>query len=149
MPADTMQRIASAVTPAVMVSACGLVALGLDNQAARMSSRLRELARELRELPQDSRRAQHLPEQIRVLGRRHRFYTWALMLNYAALLAFVCTSLLDLEQPAIGMPASVPTISFTLGVVLMGVMAVLVLASLRLSRAALVLEERRTLAEAS
>ena len=32
-----LQRIAQAVTPAVMVSACGLIALGLDNQVSRMS----------------------------------------------------------------------------------------------------------------
>ncbi len=82
-----------------------------------------------------------------MLGRRHRIYTWALMLNYSALLAFVCTSLLYLEQPLIGLPASVPTAAFTVGVVLLGAMAVLVLASLRLSRSALALEERKTLAE--
>jgi hypothetical protein len=148
MAGDATQRIASAVTPAVMVSACALAALGLDNQAARVSARLRDLARELRQLPAQSPRREHLPEQIRVLGRRHRIYTWALMLNYAALLAFVCTSLLYLEQPAIGLPKSVPIIAFTCGVVLLGAMAVLVLASLRLSRSAIVLEERQTLARA-
>src|SRR3989337_1419441 len=48
---DAIQRIAAAVTPAVMVSACALIALGLDNQVSRMAMRLRELAREHRALP--------------------------------------------------------------------------------------------------
>ena len=66
-----LQQIAAAVTPAVMVSACGLLALGLDNQAARMTTRMRDLAKEHRTLASDHARRATIREQVRVLERRH------------------------------------------------------------------------------
>lgn len=95
---NPIQQIAAAVTPAVMVSACGLIALGLDNQAARMAARLRELAREWRELEPGNPRRALLAGQVRAFDRRHGFYFRALLLNYGALFAFVVTSLLWLLQ---------------------------------------------------
>ncbi|HEY3445522.1 MAG TPA: DUF2721 domain-containing protein [Myxococcales bacterium] len=145
MPVESAQRIASAVTPAVMVSACGLIALGLDNQAARMANRLRELTREFRDPSRPTERQPMLAEQIRVLGRRHQLYATALLLNYAALLAFVVTSLLYLAQGVVALPSAAPIVAFTIGVVLLGAMALFVLSSLRLARSALLLEQNRTL----
>src|SRR5260221_13878797 len=89
--AEAIQRIAGAVTPAVMVSACGLLALGLDNQAARMSGRLRDLVKEFRAC-EDDVRTDLLRREVRVLSKRHGLYVGALLSNYAALLAFVLTS---------------------------------------------------------
>ncbi len=146
MPADSVQRIAAAVTPAVMVSACGLIALGLDNQAARVSARLREMTREYREPKGSSIRREDLRVQVEVLGRRHALYVRALLLNYGALLLFVLTSLLSLAQTPLHLPGAVPVIIFTVGVLMLGAMSLFVLASLRLSRAALHLEQTRTLA---
>jgi hypothetical protein len=146
---DGASQIAAAVTPAVMVSACGLVALGLDNQTARMSARLRELTREWRELPPPSPRRALLAEQVEVLDRRHGLYSRALLANYGALLAFVGTSLLWLLQAATGLPAALPVALFGLGVVLLAAMAVLVIAAILQARstieaeAAEVLRERR------
>ena len=143
---DALQRIASAVTPAVMVSACGLLALGLDNQAARMANRLRDMAREFRELEPTSRHRLAVAEQIRVLGRRHQLYLRALLLNYGALLAFVLTSLLYLASSAFKLPPAAPVLAFTAGVAMLSLMALYVLASLRLARSAISLEQARTLA---
>lgn len=145
MPADSAQRIAAAVTPAVMVSACGLIALGLDNQAARMAHRLREMARELRGLDVSSPQRDGVEEQITVLGRRHRLYATALILNYGALFAFVLTSLFYLAQGVLALPTAIPIATFTLGVLMLGCMSLVVLASLRLARAAIILEQDRTL----
>src|SRR5512141_2229164 len=93
---DAVQSITVAVTPAVMVSACGLIALGLDNQASRMSLRLREMAREFRELLPASSRRVLIQSQVAIMRRRHRILARALLLNYGALFAFVVTSLLSL-----------------------------------------------------
>ena len=142
---DAVQRIAAAVTPAVMVSACGLLALGLDNQAARMTGRLRDLAREFRTIAPDAARAAAIRDQTRVLSQRHGLYTVALMCNYGALLCFVLTS-----ATALG-AVFIPSVAFAFaffaaGVVLLGALALSTLLSVRLSRRAIVVEEREILA---
>jgi uncharacterized protein DUF2721 len=138
--AASLQQIAAAVTPAVMVSACGLIALGLDNQAARMAMRLRDLAHEWRELPAGNGRRPILARQVAVLDRRHGLYTRALLLNYGAILAFVATSLLWLAQALFPVPPELPLVVFAAGVLMLGALAVLVIASIYLARAALVHE---------
>ncbi|ABC81057.1 hypothetical protein Adeh_1283 [Anaeromyxobacter dehalogenans 2CP-C] len=132
-----------------MVSACGLIALGLDNQAARMAARLRDLAREWRALPPHAARRGAVAEQVAVLDRRHGLYSRALLLNYGALFAFVVTSLLWLGQAYWSVPPELPVLVFGLGVAMLAAMAVLVIASITLARstieaeAAEVLRERR------
>ena len=137
---DTLQRIAVAVTPAVMVSACGLIALGLDNQAGRMSLRLRELAHEFRSLQPGSKRRAAVAEQVAMFSTRHALIARALLLNYGALFAFIATSLSSLIAPA---PIEVALLFFVGGVGLLAAMALFAIASLRLSRAALSLEARQ------
>jgi Protein of unknown function (DUF2721) len=140
--ADALARIAAAVTPAVMVSGCGLLALGLDNQAARMTGRLRELAREYRGTD-DARRARHLQSETRVLSRRHALYTTALLANYAALLSFLLASATALAFGAIA--HALVLVLFGLGVLLLASMAISTLLSVRLSRRSIVIEEREVL----
>lgn len=137
---DALQRIAVAVTPAVMVSACGLVALGLDNQVARMSARLRELAREHRDLPEGHARRRLVQPQVEAFDSRHRILTRALQLDYGALLAFVVTSFLELATGLLPVPPALPLATFAVGVLLLGGMAVFVMRSMHLARRALVLE---------
>lgn len=144
---DGLERIAAAVTPAVMMSACGLLALGLDNQVARMSARLRDLAREWRELPPPSPRRALVGDQIAVLDRRHGLYSKALLLNYGALLAFVVTSLLWLSQAWWGVPQELPLVVFGLGVAMLAAMAVLVIASVTLARSTIEVEAGDVLRE--
>lgn len=142
--ADALSRIAAAVTPAVMVSGCGLLALGLDNQAARMTGRLRELAREFR-ATDDARRMRHVQAQTRILSRRHRLYAVALMANYSALLSFLLTSATALW---FGVAAHEVVLGlFGTGVVLLSVMALCTLLSVRLSRNAIEVEEREVLTD--
>ena len=129
-----LQQIAAAVTPAVMVSACGLVALGLDNQISRMANRLRELAREHRSGSATEARRAAVAAQVAVLDRRHSLYFRALILNYSALLAFVLTSLLWLAQAAVPIPLELPVLVFALGVLMLAGMAVLVIAAIHLAR---------------
>ncbi len=147
MQPDPLQRIAAAVTPAVMVSACGLIALGLDNQVSRMSMRLRELAREHRERAESPARRATLQRQIAAFDGRHRTLTRALQLNYGALLAFVLTSFLELATGYVPVPAAVPLLAFAAGVVMLAAMALLVMSSMSRARSALTLERRELSAE--
>jgi hypothetical protein len=129
-----IQQIGAAVTPAVMVSACGLVALGLDNQISRMANRLRELAREHRSPEATPSRRATIAAQVAVLDRRHAIYYRALILNYAGLFAFVLTSLLWLAQAAFPIPTELPVLVFAFGVLLLAGMAVLVIAAIHHAR---------------
>ena len=131
---NALQEIAAAVTPAVMVSACGLVALGLDNQISRMANRVRELVREYRSPEVTPGRRAILAAQVAVLDRRHALYYRALILNYAALFAFLVTSLLWLAQAHFPVPYQIPVLVFAFGVVMLAGMAVLVIASIHLAR---------------
>jgi len=131
---NALQQVAAAVTPAVMVSACGLVALGLDNQTARMAMRLRDLTHEWRGLPHASARRALLVSQVAVLDRRHGLYSWALLLVYGALFAFVVSSLLWLATAFWPLPAELPVLAFGVGVAMLAAMAVFVIAAVRLAR---------------
>jgi hypothetical protein len=125
-----------------MVSACGILATGLDNQIARMTSRTREMLKEWRSLPEEHPRREVLRQEVDILDRRHRLLARAMATAYGALISFVVTSLLYLSQRRFGVPDVLPVVSFSVGVVLLGFIAVFALASLRLGRAALELEKR-------
>jgi hypothetical protein len=145
MDGDALQRITTAVTPAVMVSACGLIALGLDNQASRVSLRLRDLAHEFREPGAQPGRQQVIRQEVAVLGRRHAITVQALLLNYVALLAFVVTSLLSIAQGLLPVPPDVALGVFLVGVLTLSATAIFAIASGHLSRAALILEQEAVL----
>jgi hypothetical protein len=130
---EAIQGLGAAVTPAVMLSACGLVALGLDHQVARVAARLRELSREPRAPVGPG--ADHDAARLRRLGDRHRLLAHALFLDYAAMTAFVGTSLLALLQAYLPVPQSALLALFTLGVALLAAMSGLAAASTWLRRA--------------
>lgn len=139
---SSIRLIGTAVTPAVMVSGCGILATGLDNQIARMTTRMRDMMREWRTLPDGHPRRPVLREEVAILDRRHALLARAIGLTYAALLSFVITSLLYLAKRHVDIPEALPVVPFSLGVVLLGTMAVFALASLRLSRHAIALERQ-------
>ncbi|QRN96215.1 DUF2721 domain-containing protein [Archangium violaceum] len=139
---SSIRVIGAAVTPAVMVSACGILATGLDNQIGRMTSRMREMLREWRSLPKGDPRRELLKAEVAILDRRHLLLARAMGMDYGALISFVLTSLLYLSQRRFGVPDVLPVVSFSVGVVLLGVIAVFALASLRLGRDAIALEKR-------
>jgi hypothetical protein len=139
---SSIRVIGAAVTPAVMVSACGILATGLDNQIARMTSRMREMLREWRSLPEDHPRREVLREEVAILDERHLLLARAMGMAYGALIAFVMTSLLYLTQRRFAVPEVLPVLSFSTGVLLLGGIAVFALASLRLGRDAIALEKR-------
>ena len=147
MDLSSIRLIGTAVTPAVMVSGCGILATGLDNQIARMTARARDMMREWRTLPEGHPRRALLREEVAILDRRHAILARAIGFTYMALLAFVVTSLLYLTKRHLEIPEALPVLCFSLGVLLLGAMAVLALASLRLSRLAIKLEKRELFEE--
>ncbi len=147
MPADTLPRIASAVTPAVMVSACGLIALGLINLSQALSSRLRDLTREHRAPPTHDARRAVIRQQVAILGRRHMTVTWALFLDYGAILAFTLTSLLFLAHGSVALPPVVEGAFFLLGVLLLCGAAGFAIAAVHLDGGALRLERMDVLGQ--
>ncbi len=148
MDISSIRVIGAAVTPAVMVSACGILATGLDNQIARMTSRTREMLREWRKLPEDSPWREVLRAEVSILDRRHLLLARALGMAYAALISFVMTSLMYLSQRRFNLPDVLPVMAFSVGVVLLGLIALFALASLRLGRDALELEKREMFRQA-
>ena len=88
------------LSPAVMISACGLLMLGLGNKYARVVDRIRHFAAELRDLKRlgtsagspDQERIQSLELQFPDLYRRGRFLRNAVWLLQLAVLLFVACS---------------------------------------------------------
>lgn len=149
MDLASLRLIGAAVTPAVMVSGCGILATGLDNQIARMTARIRDMAREWRSLPEGHPRRDLLKLEVAILDRRHGILARAMSLTYAALLSFVATSLLYLlKRTDVDVPEVLPVLSFSLGVGLLGALAIFALASVRLSRRAIKLELQELVNEA-
>ncbi|ADO75234.1 DUF2721 domain-containing protein [Stigmatella aurantiaca] len=144
---SSIRVIGAAVTPAVMVSGCGILATGLDNQVARVTTRMRDMVREWRTLPEGHRRRGVLRQEVAIMDRRHALLARALLLDYAAILSFVVTSLLYLLQRRFGVPEVAPVVSFSLGVILLGGIALYAMASLRLSRRAMWLEKQELFEE--
>jgi hypothetical protein len=146
---SSLRLIGAAVTPAVMVSACGILATGLDNQIGRMTSRMREMLREWRTLPEGDARREVLKAEVAILDRRHLLLAQAMGMAYGALISFVLTSLLYLTQRHFAVPEALPVLAFSAGVLLLGGIAVFALASLRLGRDAIALEKRELYLDAS
>jgi hypothetical protein len=138
---DTLPRIASAVTPAVMVSACGLIALGLINLSQALGGRLRELTREHRAASTAEARRGVIRRQVAILAHRHQTVSRALFLDYGAILAFALTSLLFLGHGILSVPAEVEGLLFLLGVLLLCGAAGFAIAAVHLDGGALRLEQ--------
>ncbi|WP_228560460.1 MULTISPECIES: DUF2721 domain-containing protein [Myxococcus] len=78
--------------------------------------------------------AELLRQEVAILDRRHAILARAI--------AFTYTALLYLTKRQTQLPEALPVVSFSVGVLLLGATALLVLASLRLSRRAIKLERQ-------
>jgi hypothetical protein len=87
--------IQSMVTPAVMISACGLLLLSVSNKLARVVDRIRGLNAEDRAVPpdEDSVRRLSIRNQMDILVRRATLLRNACGLLYLAVALFAATSL--------------------------------------------------------
>jgi len=131
METTVTQLIVQMVSPAVMVSACGLLLLGLGNRYARLVDRIREFAVEIRELQKlgpnatavDAERLRVLNVQTPDLFRRGRLLRDALLFCHTAITLFVaCSFVIPLTRA--GVPPSVPLLLFCAGMASVLVMTI-------------------------
>jgi hypothetical protein len=95
--------ISSALAPVVMISACGLLLLGLQSKYSNITDRIRQLDHEKLELEQREKLTTWMRNRLRILTYQiHRLLTRvrlvrdAIFLLYVAILFFVGASLLAL-----------------------------------------------------
>jgi len=95
MPGGLLSLVQAMVTPAVMISACGLLLLSVSNKLGRIVDRIRELNSEDRGLSPDvdSVRRLSIRNQIDLLLRRSLLLRNACGLLYLAVAVFALTSL--------------------------------------------------------
>jgi hypothetical protein len=112
MDPSISQVIVQMVSPAVMVSACGLMLLGLGNKYARVVDRIRLFAAEVRALRKlgtgatdaDRLRMHTLEVQIPDLFRRGRLLRNSILHSYLAIMSFVvCSFMIPLTQSSLSL----------------------------------------------
>jgi uncharacterized protein DUF2721 len=110
MQPSIAQLIVQMVSPAVMISACGLMLLTLGNKYARVVDRLRAIGAEYRGLeklgtsvtPVDARRKQILQAHFPDIFRRGQLLRNAVLFFYAAIMFFVaCSFTIPLGMPGL------------------------------------------------
>jgi hypothetical protein len=97
---QAIQFISGMVAPAIMISSCGLILLGLQSKYSNIIDRIRELNEEKRRLqltesldPFQEKRMKSLTAQIEKLLFRARLDRNGILSLYLAVLSFVLTSL--------------------------------------------------------
>lgn len=91
---ETINIIQILLTPVLMISACGLLLLTMQNRYGRLNDRLRELTRERMELseqnsPSQSKHRTAIDSQIPDLLKRNKILRDALVSTFSAVLCFI------------------------------------------------------------
>lgn len=107
----TVQIIQGMVAPAIMISCCGLLFLGLQNRYGRIVDRLRQFNREKKSLTLSPGQVEILDKQTRQLTFRGKLQRNALSCLLLAITFFVLSSLFIIW----GKPA---VITFLVGMIL-------------------------------
>jgi hypothetical protein len=125
METSTVDVIATAVAPIVMVSATGLLFIGVQTKNLHLADRVRDLMREYRAAvsSKDTERCEAIKAQIVLFDRRIRLSQRALESLYGAIVCFVTTTLLLALAPWMGQTA-VPTPVIG-GIFILGIAALL------------------------
>ncbi len=137
MEPQVLQVISSAIVPVVMVSAAGLLSMGVQTKNLHLADRVRTLMAEYRLLiadPTHLTRCEEIETQLAFFRQRISISQRALEAVYLAMVAFVVTSLLLAATPWIGARVTTPLAGavFLLGVVLLLVTLVLEFWEMRL-----------------
>ena len=128
MEAATADVISTAVAPIVMVSAGGLLFIGIQTKNLHLADRIRDLTREHRAAggPDAAVRREAIRAQIALFEKRLRTSQHALESIYLAIFCFVATAMLLAAAPWLGRATMVGAgVVFTAGIVL--VLAAIVL----------------------
>jgi hypothetical protein len=146
-----LQAITSAVAPVVMVSAAGLIVMGVQTKNLHLADRIRSLTSEYRSLtgePQDPRR-EPLRRQLEQFARRIRLSQWALEFLYISIVCFVTTSLILASSAWVGGPELLVLVAllFLVGVAFFLIALLVEYMEMRLALNTIVIEIASTLAD--
>ncbi len=122
MGPESLPPITTAVAPVVMVSAAGLLFIGVQSKNLHLADRIRALAAEYRALapaPAAEDRRGQIADQLRLFEQRLRLSQRALELLYLAIICFVLTSFLLASTVWLGVLARTTVTIFVLGVALL------------------------------
>jgi hypothetical protein len=125
METSTVDVIATAVAPIVMVSATGLLFIGVQTKNLHLADRVRDLMREYRAAvsSKDTERCEAIKAQIVLFDRRIRLSQRALESLYGAIVSFVTTTLLLAVAPWTGQ--TIVSTSVTGGIFILGIASLL------------------------
>ena len=151
MEPPNLQAITSAVAPVVMVSAAGLIVMGVQTKNLHLADRIRTLASEYRSLtgePRDPRR-EPLRRQLEQLARRIRLSQWALEFLYISIVCFVTTSLILASSAWVGGPGLLVLVAllFLVGVGFFLIALLVEYMEMRLALSTIAIEIASTLAD--
>lgn len=88
-----LQTISAAVTPVVMISACGTLTISVNSRQQHLSDKIRAAAAESRSDAASLERRRQLREQIAVLRQRFLYSWFAATGLYVAIVCFVATTI--------------------------------------------------------
>ncbi len=140
---SVLSVISTAVTPVVMVSACGTLTISVNARQQHLSDKIRGAAAEIRSVKTSDERRAQLREQIRVFERRF-VCTWlAADALYGAITCFLLTTLFIVwTERRLSQGPLFPLVFFVLGICLMLAAAMGVVLEVALSRRTLQIEAR-------
>lgn len=128
---STIQQIQYILAPAVMISSCALIILGLQTKYSNLANRFRALIQEKRQLSSQEERGSmstvrifNIQQQVGVLFKRAKYIHDALLLCYSGIVCFIATSLLMFVDQFV--PVSIHRL--IIAVFITGLMLVLALA---------------------
>ncbi len=107
---SALQAIAQVVTPTILVSASGLLLLGLQNKYARIVDRIRALRDIERNLKQKEGKT-NVHRQLKLLLKRAHLLRTAIFCLYVGILFFILTSI-TIGLQAIGLVSDAAVIIF-------------------------------------
>ena len=146
MDATSADVIATAVAPIVMVSAAGLLFIGIQTKNLHLADRIRDLLREYRAAggPESTARREAIRAQVALFEKRVRTSQRALEAIYVAIFCFVATAMLLAATPWLGRMPVLPVAGalFTIGIAFVLLAIVLEFLEMRVGLETVVLELR-------
>lgn len=140
---SVLSVISAAVTPVVMISACGTLSLSVNSRQQSLSALVRSTSTEIRLASTSRQRRAQLHEQIGVFTRRFTLTWVASCALYGAITCFLLTTLLIVwTQRRLSQGPLAPLAFFVLGLALMLGAAVCIVLEVALSRRTLQIEIR-------
>jgi len=144
---EVTKIIGGVLTPAIMISCCGLLLLSLQNKYGRIIDRIRQFNTEKRTLLAkealtniDKTRQESIEKQLEILVRRGRYQKNATLSLYIGVIFFVMTSIIIALSFRISTIVMLAVLAFGLGMLLVLVGAIFAALEIRISYRTTLLE---------